>query len=169
MCWGSMLSRRLKGILQCTLTHAHTASAGCLPLNLLNARFRCVSLYSRVGAVWLSWLDFIVIWSQRRSDYLQMLLWCMKESMWELCRHVRHMLFYHVNPFVCSEKKDMNHLLWDFCQWCFHLTLSFCATSRCTVHLTLRRSLESAASHLKNQDWSSKSLFESFFCSFLKM
>lgn len=105
MCWGSMLSRRLKGILQCTLTHAHTASAGCLPLNLLNARFRCVSLYSRVGAVWQSWLDFIVIWSQRRSDYLQMLLWCMKESMWELCRHVRHMLFYHVNPFVCSEKR----------------------------------------------------------------
>lgn len=49
MCWRSMLPQRMKEILQRTLTHAHTASAGCLPLNLLNARFRCVSLYSRVG------------------------------------------------------------------------------------------------------------------------
>lgn len=67
MCWRSMLPQRLKEILQRTLTHAHTASAGCLPLNLLNARFGCVPLYSRMGALWQSWLDFIVIWSQRRN------------------------------------------------------------------------------------------------------
>lgn len=105
MCLGSMLPQRLKEILQCTHTHAHTASAGCLPLNLLNAHFRCVALYSRVGALWHGWLDFIVIRSQGRSVYLQMLLWCMKESVWELCGHVRHMLFYHLNISICLFRK----------------------------------------------------------------
>lgn len=150
MCWRSMLPQRLKEILQCVLTHAHTASDACLPLNLLSARFRCVSQYSSALWVWgFSWL-YRYLGSEQNSVYLHMSLWCMKAmGTLELYMCVLHALLLS-NYIQMSVKKETNHPFHDFCQWGFHLTLSSYATSRCNGHITMR-SLERANSPLKKK------------------